>query len=106
MWRRAISAWNAPGEAVADERGGSLDADTGKTTLAGRDAHVGGVQSGDLAEALIVRNAVDDQAVDIVETQSGVGERFLQRPQTELIGIVFRQLAVARVPYADDRDGF
>ena len=32
-----------------------------------------------------------------------IGERVLQRPQAELIGVELRQSAVARMPDADDR---
>src|SRR5205807_6905787 len=94
------------GEAVADQRRRGLDADAREAPLSRRDAHVARIEPGDLAEALIVRDAVDDEAVDGVEGEPRVGERLGERPQPERIGVVFRQLAVARVPHADDRDGF
>jgi hypothetical protein len=92
-------------ESVADERGGCLDANAGEASLTGGCAHVRRVQSRDLAEALIIGNAVDNQSVDILETKAGIGQRLLQRPQAEVIGIVFRQLAVACVPHADHGHG-
>src|SRR5262249_4070701 len=77
-------------EPVADERGGCLDANAREAALTGGCAHVRRVQSRDLAEALIVGDAVDNQSVDILETKAGIGQRLLQRPQTKFIGIVFR----------------
>src|SRR5215813_3734771 len=47
-------------EPVADKRGGGLDANAGEAALAGGCAYIRRVQSRDLAEALIVGNAVDN----------------------------------------------
>src|SRR6202022_1539351 len=102
----AVDEGYRSGEAVADQRRRGPDADAGEAALARRDADIGRIEPGDLAEALIVRDAVDDEAVDGVEREPGVGERLGERPQAERIGVVFRQFAVARVPHADDRDGF
>src|SRR5215468_5012551 len=77
-------------ESLADDRGGCLDANAREAALTGGCAHVRRVQSRDLAEALIVGDAVDNQSVDILETKAGIGQRLLQRPQTKFIGIVFR----------------
>src|SRR5262249_40340659 len=77
-------------EPIADERGGWFAGNAGEAALTGGWAYVRRVQSRDLAEALIVGNAVDNQSIDILETKAGIGQRLLQRPQTKFIGIIFR----------------
>lgn len=74
-----------------------------KRLLGRRDTDIGGLKSGDLAEALIVGNAVDDQSVDIRELESRVFDRLFQRQHPEVVSIVFWEVAVARVPYPNDR---
>src|SRR5271165_6734758 len=102
----AIDESNSIREAIADERCGRLDANAGEPALTGGYAHIGGVHAGDLAEALIVGNAVDSQAVDIFETKAAIGQRLLESPQAEFIGIVLGELAITGVPDAHDCDAF
>src|SRR5262245_41355171 len=89
-------------EPVADQSCRGLDANAAETTLARRDAHIVRIDARYLAQPLIVRNAVDDQAIDVRKAQARVRNCFLQRPQSELISIELRQLTVARMSDAGD----
>src|SRR5262245_41136510 len=73
--------------------------------MARRDTDVDGIKSGDLTEALIVGNAVDDQSVYIRELEARVCDRVLQCQHPEVVRIVFWEVAVTRVPYSNDRNG-
>src|SRR5216684_8419363 len=90
--------------AGGDHRDGGLDADAGEAALPGGDSRIARVDAGDLAKTLVIRNAVDDEAVDIAEAETAVLERHRERPYAEIVGVVFRKLAVARRADARHRD--
>src|SRR5437867_7953138 len=74
----AVDERDSAREARRDHRGGSLDADAGKASLPRRDGGVARIHSRDLAEALVIGNAVDDEAVDVLEVQAAVFQRRFQ----------------------------
>ena len=66
----AVDQRDGRGEPVADQRRRGLDVDAGEAALPGRDVHVVRADAGDLAEALIVGDAIDDQPVDVLEDEA------------------------------------
>ncbi len=91
------------GEARLEDRDGGLDAVPGKTPLPGGDGDVARVEADDLAEALVVGDTVDDQPIDVRQGEAGIVERVLQRPDAEIVIVVFGQPAISRI--ANARDG-
>ena len=99
----AVDQRDGVGEPGLDRRGGDLDRVARHPSLTGRDQRELRVHAGDLGEALIVRNAVDDQPVDLRAFDAAILHRALERDQAEIIGIVARHGAGRRRADPDHR---
>src|SRR5207249_10064251 len=97
-----IALGHRPGQPRLDDGHRGLDAMPGAAPLPRRDRRVARVQADDLAEALVVGDAVHDEAVHVSDPEAGVVQRPAERPHAEIIGVVLRELAVGRRADADD----